>query len=271
MLEETGDNPPLSAWVRALAAVVLLVVSFGASLLFVPSLSVPRWPWTIPPFNARFLGAIYAAEAVTVVPFLIVNRWSPGRVALIAASIFTVVASIGTVLHADQFLGGKRTIVWFAAYIGYAVLTTLALWVYRDMPRVAALAMDETRRKVLHGIGAALIVYGIALFLLPSQASAFWPWAVDAMHAQIYSAVFLAMGAASVVVARDGARLEVLLLGLFMLALGIFAIAGLVAADMESGRADWAAAGTWVWIAMFAGFALLGALLLRQALAQNRL
>ena len=267
MLEETGDNPPLSAWVWALVAVVFLVVCFGATLLFAPSLSVPRWPWSIPPFNARFLGAVYAAEAVTVVPFLVINRWSPGRVALIAASVFTVVASIGTLLHLDGFLGGRRTIIWFVAYIGYAVLTTLALWIYRDMPRVAPLAMDEARRKALHWIGVALVAYGIALFLLPSLASAFWPWAVDAMHAQIYSAVFMAAGTAFVFIARDGTRLEVLLVGLFIFALGVFAILGLVWADMETGRVDWAAAGTWVWIAMFAGFALLGALLMRQAIA----
>lgn len=270
MFEGTGHNPPLSMWVRALVGVVFVVVCFGATLLFAPSLSVPRWPWTIPPFNARFLGAVYAAEAVTVIPFLLVNRWSPGRVGLIAAFAFTTVASIGTLLHVEAFSGGRRTIIWFVAYIGYAVLTALALWAYRDMPRVVPLAIDQAHRRFLRWIGAALVAYGIALFVWPSLASAFWPWTIDAMHAQIYSALFIATGAALTLIARDGARLEILLVGLFLFALGLFAILGLVLADLQTGRANWTGPGTWVWIAMFAGFAVLGGGLMRAALAQSR-
>jgi hypothetical protein len=269
MLEEAGENPPLSALVRVLAGVVFVVVCGGATLLFAPSLGVPRWPWSLPPFNARFLGAIYAAEAVTIIPFLSINRWSPGRVALVAGCIFTVVASIGTLLHVDAFSGGRRTTLWFVAYIGYAVLTALALWVYRDMPRIAPLTIDPARRRALNWIGAALVTYGTALFAWPSLASAFWPWTVDALHAQIYSAVFLAAGGALLLVARDGARLEFFLVGLFLFALGLLAILGLALADAQTGRTDWSAAGTWFWVAMFAGLSVLGAALMREARAQT--
>jgi hypothetical protein len=267
MWEETGNNPPLSIWVRILACVVFIVVCFGSTLLIAPGLGSPRWPWQLPPFNARFLGAIYAAEAITIVPFIVINRWSPARVALVAGCAFTTVASIGTLLHLDAFSGGRRTILWFVAYVGYAVLTALALWVYRDLPRVTPLAVDAPHRRLLQRLGGLLVAYGLVLFALPAFAAAFWPWTVDALHAQIYSAVFVAAGLALLVIARDGARLEFSLVGLFLLTLGALAILGLVLADVQTGRADWAAPGTWVWIAMFSGLALLGADLLRRSRA----
>src|SRR5215211_5644888 len=120
-------NPALSPWVRVLSGIVLLFLFNGSTLLVWPSFTVPRWPWVIPPFNARFLGAIYLAEAASVLVLFFCNRWSPGRVALLVALVFTTVVSIATLFHLDRFPAPRRTLLWFVLYIGYVVLPAYAL------------------------------------------------------------------------------------------------------------------------------------------------
>ena len=246
-------NPELSPWVRIMTGVVLLFLVNGSTLLLWPSFTVPLWPWAIPPFNARFLGAIYLAEAASVLVLFFCNRWSPGRVALILALTFTVVASIATLLHLERFPRPRRTLVWFVLYIGYAVLSAVALWIYWRLPRPPALAVTNPRRMMLLAVGAAMIVYALAQFAFPVVANAFWPWRIDAMHGQIYSGIFLAGGVGLCVVAKNGTREEFLVLGLASMVLGGAAVVGLVAADMATHRVNWSVPGTWAWIAILPG------------------
>jgi hypothetical protein len=257
-------NPTLSPWVRVLSIIVLLFLINGSTLLLWPSFTVPRWPWTIPPFNARFLGAIYLAEAASVLVLVFCNRWSPGRVALLIALVFTTVVSITTLMHLDRFPVPRRALLWFVLYIGYVALPAIALWTYWDLPRVAPLPLTRGWRMLLIAAGTLMIAYGLAQFIAPAVANGFWPWPIDAMHGQIYSGVFLAGGVGLCVIARNGRREEFLALGLASLVLGLAAIVGLVLADLDTHRVDWSAPGTWAWIAMFAAFFALGLAILQQ-------
>ncbi len=114
---------------------VIVVLAGGTLLFFAPSVVLPFWPWDVPPFNARFLGAIYLAEAVALSAFIRTNRWSPGRLALIVAVLFTVPATLGTLVHIDQlYWPGKRAALWFILYGAYILLPLLAFWSYRSLP-----------------------------------------------------------------------------------------------------------------------------------------
>lgn len=254
----TDENPRLSVWVQILTGVVMLVLMVGITLFYAPSLVAHRWPWKIPPFNARFLGAVYLAEAASIIPFILINRWSPGRVGLVAAFIFTTVATIGTVIHVDGFLGGRKMVAWFFIYGIYAILSGFALWLYKDLPSVRPMAKSEEWTRLLKGAGIAVGLYGVAMFVAPSIATAFWPWTVDGLHARIYCAAFMASGAGLWMVGRDGARDEAFIVALFLGVFGIGAILGLWLAHLDTGRAAYGALSTWVWIAMFAGLGTLG-------------
>jgi hypothetical protein len=260
---EDRGNPRLSPAIRWLSFIVLLFLINGSLLFFVPSFQVPLWPWDIPPFNARFLGAIYIAEAASVALLFAYNRWSPARVALTIAIIFTVTATAGTLIHGDQlFWPGKRAMLWYFIYAVYVILPALALWHYRNLPRVPAYPIPSRLRSAAVLLGFVLAAYGLVSFAAPEWATSFWPWPVDQLHGRVYSGIFIAGGAGLVMAGRGGAREEVQVMGTAALALGLAAIAGLYLASASTGREIAYGAGTIVWLAAFAAFAVIGAALL---------
>lgn len=259
-------NPLLQPWVRWAVLAAILVQLIGVGLLIAPEAVMARWPWKVPQFNARFLGAIYLAQAAASLPLLVLNRWSPGRVALLAAFLFTAIASVGSVLYAGEFLPGKRTPLWFVLYIGYAFITGYALFSNREKQSPAPLPVDGSFRRIVSGLGIGLIGYGVAMFLMPAAAAAFWPWPVNAMHGSIYSALFVAVGAAATLTARDGAPEEWLSLGLFLLVFGAAALLGLYLADQALNRVVWDAPGTLLWAAILLAIAVIGSAAIRLAM-----
>lgn len=258
-------NPPLQPWVRWAVLAAILVQLIGVGLLIAPEAIIPRWPWKVPQFNARFLGAIYLSQAAASIPLLVLNRWSPGRVSLLAAFLFTAIASVGSILYAGEFLAGKRTPLWFVLYIGYAFITGYALFSNLHKRSPHPLVVSHAFGRISAGLGLVLITYGVALFVMPATAAAFWPWPVNAMHGSIYSALFVAVGAAAWLTAKEGAREEWLSLGLFLLVFGTAAVLGLLLADMATSRVVWGAPGTLVWLALFLGMASIGAAAIRTA------
>ncbi|MES0161386.1 hypothetical protein [Mesorhizobium sp. C268A] len=99
----TRDNPPFPAALRLFSAGVIIVLIVGAGLFFAPALVKPRWPWAVTPFNARFLGGFYTAEMAVMAALLVWNRWSPGRLVLVMAFIFTVIVSAASFINLGYF------------------------------------------------------------------------------------------------------------------------------------------------------------------------
>lgn len=262
-MSDASYNAALSPWVRVFTGAALIVLIAGPLLLLAPQVIVPRWPWTITPFNARFLGSVYVAELLSLAVLFIHNRWSPGRAALVVSFVFTFVVTIASFIHLASFAGPRRIAVWFILYVGYAALTAGAFLLYRRLPSVAAVAVSERFGKVMPIAGALLLLYGAALFVAPSFAASFWPWPIDAMHGRIYSAVFLAPGIGLLLLARSAAAHEFLVGGVFLAGLGVFAILSLILAHLQTGRASFASPGTWAWVVLFAAIGVLGAAMIR--------
>lgn len=60
MLDKSANNPPISSYLRLVTGIECFVVLVAAAgLFFLPELSTKLWAWEIPPFNSRFVGAVY--------------------------------------------------------------------------------------------------------------------------------------------------------------------------------------------------------------------
>lgn len=247
------SNPVLGWPLRLFMGVVLLVLIAGISLFFFPGLVVPRWPWSLTPFNTRFLGAIYASELVVVLTLLMVNRWAPARVAMPIAVTFTAIVSGVSLLYLDHFDPQRRvTWIWFILYIGSAVISVWFLWAFRRLPQpMVAASMAGSQRVWLQAESALLGLYGLGLLLAPALFSAFWPWKIDDFHGQIYSAIFIGGAIGTFIMSRAAAPIELLAMGLAEFVFGLLAIVGLVIVDTAVHKINWSLPGTWVWLGLF--------------------
>ncbi|OBQ92288.1 hypothetical protein [Mesorhizobium sp. AA23] len=255
----TSDNPPFPGTLRLFSLVVIIVLTVGAGLFFAPVLVKPRWPWAVTPFNARFLGGFYTAEMVVMAALLFWNRWSPGRLVLVMALIFTVIVSLASFINLGYFnFGRKAPWLWFLVYLGSVAVSGLFLWRARARPSAKGVTLRPAWRGYMPVESAILGVYGVGLLLFPLTFGSFWPWPVDGFHAQVYSAIFLAGAGGIYVVWRSAPREELLVLGLAQLLVGLLAIVGLVITDAAVHRIDWAAIGTLCWLALFAWIGISG-------------
>ncbi|MET3522338.1 hypothetical protein [Mesorhizobium abyssinicae] len=256
----TSDNPPFPAALRLFSAMVIIVLIVGAGLFFAPVLVKPRWPWAVTPFNARFLGGFYTAEMVVMAALLLWNRWSPGRLVLVMAFIFTVIVSAASFINLGYFnFERKAPWLWFLVYLASAAVSGLFLWQARTRPPAKGVTLNPAWRRYLPVESAILGLYGLGLLLFPMTFSSIWPWPVDAFHAQVYSAIFLAGAGGTCLVWRSAPREELLVLGLAQFLVGLLAILGLVITDAAVHRIDWTATGTLCWLAVFAWIGISGA------------
>ena len=113
-------------------------------------------------------------------------------------------------------------------------------------------------------------VYGLGLLVLPATFSAFWPWKIDAFHAQTYSAIFITAAAGTWLISSHAPREELVALGAAQLALGLLSAIGLALTDAAVKRVDWAAPGAWAWLALFALIAATGLVKLLAGLGRSR-
>ncbi|KUM27189.1 hypothetical protein AU467_01975 [Mesorhizobium loti] len=255
----TSNNPPFPAALRLFSLMVIIVLIVGAGLFFAPALVKPRWPWAVTPFNARFLGGFYTAEMVVMAALLVWNRWSPGRLVLIMAFIFTVIVSAASFINLGYFnFERKAPWLWFLVYLASVVVSGLFLWRARTRPSAKGVTLNPARRGYMAVESAILGLYGVGLLLFPLTFSSFWPWPIDAFHAQVYSAIFLAGAGGTHLVWRSAPREELLVLGLAQLLVGLLAILGLVITDAAVHRIDWRATGTLCWLALFGWIGISG-------------
>jgi len=267
MLED--GNPKLPGGLRVFSGAVIVVLLVGAGLFFVPDLVKPRWPWPLAPFNARFLGSFYLAELVAMVALLVWNRWSPARMILVMAFVFTLVVSVTSLINLDHFnFGRKSSWLWFVVYAGSAIVSGLFLWNARGTPPVVAAMSGAGWRRYFQAEAVVLGLYGLGLLILPATFSAFWSWKIDAFHAQTYSAIFITAAAGTWLISAHAPREELVALGAAQLALGLLSIIGLVLTDAVVKRVDWSAPGTWAWLLLFAAIAVTGLIKLRGGLAR---
>ncbi|MER8447548.1 hypothetical protein NKH52_30715 [Mesorhizobium sp. M1066] len=144
---------------------------------FAPALVKPRWPWAVTPFNARFLGGFYTAEMVVMAALLVWNRWSPGRLVLVMAFIFTVIVSAASFINLGYFnFERKAPWLWFLVYLASVAVSGLFLWRARARPSAKGVTLNSAWRGYMSMEMAILGLYGVGLLLFPLTFGGFWPW-----------------------------------------------------------------------------------------------
>jgi len=142
---------------------------------------------------------------------LVWNRWSPGRLVLVMAFIFTVIVSAVSLINLGYFnFGRKAAWLWFLVYLASAAVSGLFLWRARAHPSAKGVTLNPAWRGYMLAETAILGLYGVGMLLFPRVVSSSWPWPVDPFHAQVYSAIFLAGAGGTYLVWKSAPREELL-------------------------------------------------------------
>jgi len=267
-----NENPAISPVLRGSSFIeLLMLIGAGVGLFFMTDLTRAQWPWDIPPFNARFLGAVYLAAMVAVAMKLLGGRWAPARLVLPMVFTFTFVIFIMSLVWLDKFLFDRwGAWAWIFFYVALPLNAAVHMWLYRRLPPAPSTPMPTAWRTVLLAFAVALGVYGLAQLFAPETTSAFWPWGIDAFHGQLYSAIFLTAAIGALLLSRAAAPIEYFTLGITYAVFGFFSILGVVIADATARRVDWANAGTQLWMALFTAILLVGLALMWQSRLARR-
>jgi hypothetical protein len=217
---------------RLLLAAAVLVLLAGFQLFVFTGRTGTFFAWTIAdPLAAAFLGAGYWAS-VSIEAFAgRQTAWANARIAVPAVFVFTVLTLAATLMHLGQFhldgtFGtGTRivTVAWIAIYVLVPVLMLIVLVVQArtpglDPPRSADL--PAWMYAVLAGQATVLLGFGVALFAVPGQAAALWPWKLTPLVAQATGAWLISLGvaAAHALLEKDARRLRPAAIGYILLA-----------------------------------------------------
>jgi hypothetical protein len=194
------------------AAVGLLALWVGFWGYFVPSEVERAIPFSVPPLHARFLGAVYLSGLTIMIGGLLARSWREIRLVPILTALWTGGLCVISLFYLDRFdFATPQPWVWFAAYVSYPLIALGLAWRHRRVESEAAPAAEVPAwaRRYLVGQGIVLVTVALGLLLAPGAMADVWPWPIDRLLAQIYSAPLLAYGVGSVLLTRQRTLIEV--------------------------------------------------------------
>lgn len=262
-----GDaNPRVPILLRAVTGLECVVVFAAAVVLFfAPALGRDIWAWSVAPYNARYIGAIYFAALLPLMAFALSGRWSPGRVVLWMIFAFTTTIMVAMLVHADRFEWGRpATWAFWFLYLFLPVHSAVFLYRLRAQDAADAVSASLAQRRLLAGIAAVLLAYGLALMVAPGAAAGFWPWPIDDFHARVYAATFVTPAVGAWVIRAQGSDAETRCVGATLVTLSVLSIVAIAwtSAGLPIARqVDYARAGTWGFVGINAAVLLAGACL----------
>ena len=194
------------------AAVGLLALWVGFWGYFVPSEVERAIPFAVPPLHARFLGAVYLSGLTIMAGGLLARSWREIRFVPILTALWTGGLCLISLFYLDRFdFATPQPWVWFAAYVIYPLIAIGLAWRHRQVEPGSAhdAAVPVWARRYLVGQGVVLTAVALGLLFAPGAMVDVWPWPIDQLLAQIYSAPLLAYGVGSLLLARQRTLLEI--------------------------------------------------------------
>lgn len=271
MFDRSAGNPLVSPFLRLVLAVECSVVFVaGALLFFLPGLASNLWAWMIPPFNSRFVGAVYLAAYIPLLLFWLIPRGKPGWLTLWMILTFTTLIMITMFIHWDVFEWTRlSTFIFWALYIFLPINSAIFLVRSGDAgaaPRYDGSAFLRIVLLIFALLGGA---YGLGLLIAPKPLTQFWPWEVDAFHARMYAAAFATPAVAAWILSfRQALAAEYLSLGLNLIAGGFLPVLGTLWTNIQAPaerHINFSSVGTWIFFVFFLLTGVLGILLTASA------
>ncbi|MCB9134452.1 MAG: hypothetical protein H6636_03440 [Anaerolineales bacterium] len=266
MFDTTANNPRIPTFLRSVLALECSVVLMAAILLYLfPSQAAQFWAWSVPPFNSRFVGAIYFAAYVPLLIFWLSSRWTPGRFILWLILVFTTLVMLVMFVHWQAFAWDRFStcLIFWPLYIFLPINSTVFLVKSRGFQLTHPIQMPGLWRATLLFIALVGTGYGLGMLIAPEAMTGFWPWKVDAFHGRIYASAFLTPAAGAwILIRRSGAASEYLTFGLNLLTGGFLPVLGTLLTHLSvppEKQVNFAVPGTWFFFGLFLLTGFLGA------------
>ncbi len=228
------------------AAVGLFALWVGVWGYFIPEHVDKAIPWLVPPFHARFIGAIYLAAVVIMGSSMFARYYAEVWTAVFMVGVWTGMLLIISLFYLNEFDFSHGPVwFWFGAYIVYPLIGFWLSWTHRNArDESASPSLSIWIRNYFFIQGILLTILALTLLLAPEFMISIWPWKITRMLAQIYSGPFLAYGLGSLMLIRGRTWLEVRIvaLGSFTLAVGV-----LVASVVHRALFSISSPSTWAW------------------------
>lgn len=258
------NNPPYPLILRLfLIFVTPLILLLSVRLLRDPFGASSWWPWELSPYDAGFLGVFSLAEASAILIFLIVTRWSPGRLVVPSWFIFTALVGVLSLLNQNLFDLQRREVqIWFAMYLSAPLLAGYFLWWGRGKQPAVPRQLPSGWRKYMRWQALVTGLTGFCLLLAPEAIIPFWPWMLDPFTARIFGIVFVTSAAGAYLLWRAVAPLEGLAYALPQTILGFGAVITFLAINASLQPDASYSAWTLLWLLAFTFLGGIGALLL---------
>lgn len=207
------------------AAVGLLALWVGIWGYFIPNHVDKAIPWLVPPFHARFLGALYLSATTFTIGGIMSQYYAEVRVMVRVILIWTGMLFIVSLFYLDEFDYSRTQIwIWFGAYIIYPLIALWLMWHDRNLrENIPGASLQAWVQGYLAAQGIFVTILALALLLFPTFMVSVWPWKITRLLAQIYSAPFLAYGLSSLMLSRlqTWAEIRVVVTATFVFAFGV--------------------------------------------------
>ncbi len=249
-------------WLRAYLLIgAVQGLAIGLTGMFRPA-HVVGFPLQTTPLNTRFVASFYLAGAAGLIASAVVRRAVDARIFLFGFVAVTALLLTATLWYWSTYTADGVPYPWLLSY----VLEPIA-----GIAILRALHLAHPARPGRHRLSAVFIVeavvfglLGVILAAAPSLAVRMWPWALTAVLARTYAAIFLAFALGAALAAGES-RPEAV--RPFAISSFVLVAAAAVASLVHHAKFD-GGPSTWVWAAGLAaglaGFAAASAASLRR-------
>ena len=260
MLQPSPTDVPW--WLRAYLLIgAVQGLAIGLTGMFRPA-HVVGFPLATTPLNTRFVASFYLAGAAGLIASAAVRRAVDARIFLFGFVAVTALLLTATIWYWSTYTAGGIPYPWTVSYVLEPIAGVVIL---------RALHLGRSAQPGRHRLSAVYIaeavvfgVLGVILAASPSLAVRMWPWALTAVLARTYAAIFLAFALGAALAASERRRKAVRPFALSSLVL----VAAAAAASLVHHAKFDGGVSTWVWAvglaAGLAGFAAASAASLRR-------
>jgi hypothetical protein len=188
-------------WLRAYLLVgAVQGLAIGLTGLFRPG-HVIGFPLATTPLNTRFVAAFYLAGATGLILSAAARRAIDTRIFLVGFVVVTSLLLAATIWYWSTYTAGGVPYPWTVSYVVEPILGAVILIHLR-----LAHAVEPGRHPLsplFIGEAIAFGALGAVLLLSPSTAVRMWPWALTAVLARTYAAIFIAFAVGAALAARE--------------------------------------------------------------------